>query len=308
MISTDPIPQPLKKGDTVGIIAPSGQLQQPELFQSGIKILKEMGFRVKFPRELWPGKSYFADSDENRAQEINNLFKDEDVQGIVALRGGYGCIRILDKIDLQLIARNPKPVIGYSDITILQNFLFDRLGWASFHGPVLTSLASVDKISLHSFYNSLVGLWKDSFSTIKMEILRDHPSVAGPIVGGNLSSMTTLLGTEYDFSWNDKIVFLEDINEPVYKIDRMITQLYLAGKFKGAVGLILGDFSHKSHQDDLERIRYKEAVWERIIEITEEFNFPVWAQFPSGHCTTNLTFPIGVKLQMNHSKGKLIPC
>lgn len=308
MILTRPLTLSLKKNDTLGIVAPAGPLLQPELFYSGIKIIEEMGFRTKFPRELWPGNSYLADSDEKRAEEINNFFKDEEVKGIIALRGGYGCIRILSKIDLQLIASNPKPLIGYSDITILQNFLFDRIGLASFHGPVLTSLASVDEKSLQSFYNSLVGLWEESFFTIKMEILRDQPTVAGTLVGGNLSSLITLLGTEYDFSWKDKIIFLEDINEPIYKIDRMFTQLALAGKFKDTAGLLLGDFSYNSQQDELDRLRYKEAVWNIVIKATEEFSLPVWAQFPSGHCRSNHTFPLGVRLEMNHSKGKLIPC
>lgn len=301
-------PKPLKKNDTIGIIAPAGQLQQPELFYQGVKILKEMGFRVKFPRDLWPGTSFLADSDERRANEINDFYKDTEVQGLVALRGGYGCLRILDKIDLELVAQNPKTLVGYSDITILQNFLFERLGQISFHGPVVTSLCSVDSMSLQSFYNSLVGLWRENFARIKIEILRDGPPVSGVIVGGNLSSMVTLLGTAYDFSWKDKIVILEDINEPVYKIDRMLTQLYLAGKFRKTAGLVLGDFSHKSHQDELERLRYKEAVWQRILELTKECNLPIWAQFPSGHCTRNLTFPIGAALQMNCKKGQLIPC
>lgn len=300
-------PASLKKNDTIGIIAPAGQLKDKDRFNKGVTIIQQMGFQVKFARDLWPGSTYLADTDTNRAHEINEFYRDTDIKAIVAVRGGYGCLRILDKLDLNLITQNPKMLIGFSDITILQNYLFDKLGRISFHGPVVTSLPILDEKSLHSFHKCLSGNWRAEVAAIDIEILRDGPTSSGPIVGGNLSSLVTLLGTEYDFSWEGKIVLLEDINEPLYKIDRMFTQLHLAGKFNKCIGLILGDFSHSSHQDAIERLRYKEAVWSRVMEVTENDQVIIWGQFPSGHVSSNVTFPLGVKYEMNHERGHLVP-
>ena len=301
-------PTPLKKNDTLGIIAPAGSLKDQEKMRKGLMILQEMGFSVKFPRDLWPGQNYLADSDENRAKELNNVFRDPEVQGIIALRGGYGCLRILDKIDLGLIERNPKPLIGFSDITILQNYLYNSIGLISFHGPVVTSLASADFTTHLQLLCCLEGGWRLQFDKIKVEVLRQGPAVSGPLIGGNLSSLTCLLGTRYDCSWKGAIVFLEETNEPIYKIDRMLTQLFLSGKFDQAAGLILGDFSCQSQYHRAEKERYKESVWQRVLEVTQDTALAVWAEFPSGHTSANLTFPLGIHVQMHRDSARLVPC
>ena len=118
-------PDPLKKGDTIGIIAPAGQLQDKTRFARGIAILQEMGFLVKFPRDLWPGPEYLADSDDNRGCELNRLFRDAKIKALISMRGGYGCLRMLDKVDIASVARHPKILVGFSDITILQNYLYN---------------------------------------------------------------------------------------------------------------------------------------------------------------------------------------
>lgn len=306
MTTRQSVPKPLSKGDTLGIIAPAGQLREQLPFTEGLKIIREMGFKVKFPKDLWPGQDYLADNDFNRAKEVNQLFSDSEVDGIVSMRGGYGCLRMLDMVDVQIVASNPKPLIGFSDISILQNFLFSQTGLISFHGPVLTSLSTLDDQSLLSFYSILTGTGNEILSRTTVEILRDAPTVTGPLVGGNLSSLVTLLGTEFDFSWKDKLVFLEDTNEPIYKIDRMLTQLHLAGKFRQSSGIILGDFSFAHNSASLDSLRYKEAVWQRVLEVTSECNIPVWGQFPSGHSSHNISFPIGAVAQMNHERGRLL--
>ena len=299
-------PLPLTKGDTIAVIAPAGQLKDFIPFTEGIKILKEMGFIVKYPRNLWPGADYLSDSDENRGLEFNKLFSDPEVKGLIMMRGGYGCLRMIDRIDLKLVAHNPKLIVGFSDITVLQNFLNERTGLVSLHGPVVTSLHEATSFSLERLHHCLLGKWDKPITPQNVTVLRAGPDSSGTLVGGNLASLITLLGTPFDFNWDGKVVFLEDIDEPLYRIDRMLTQLFLAGKLKNIAGLILGDFSLTAFRDEIEKIRYKEQVWTRILEICRDAAFPIWANFPLGHCRQNITLPLGATARMDRKKTSLI--
>lgn len=297
-------PPHLKKGDTVGVIAPAGRLQDNDRFISGVKILREMGFEVKLPREFWPGQEYFADTDENRGQEINRLFRDQEVKALIALRGGYGCIRMIDKIDLSLVRCNPKPIVGFSDITVLQNYLYAKTGLISLHGPVVASLGDADRDALECLYLCLTGKWSHVEYAGEIEVLKKGPKVTAPLVGGNLASLLTLLGTAYDFSWDNKIIFLEDTEEPAYRVDRMLTQLKLAGKLDNIAGLILGDFSLSQCTQPSEKAGYLEKIWTRALELCDR-DIPIWGNFPSGHCSHNLTLPLGAVAEMNPEKSLL---
>lgn len=297
-------PPVLQKGDTIGVIAPSGHLANRERFSRGVGILQEMGFHVKFPREFWPGHDYLADTDDNRGREINELYRDPEVKALIALRGGYGCIRMIDKVDLELIRNNPKPIIGFSDITILLNYLFAKTGLVSFHGPVTASLGDASREALERLYLSLTGRWSQPISAGETEILKKGPTATAPLVGGNLASLVTLLGTAYDSSWDGKIVFLEDVSEPAYKIDRMLTQLKLAGKLDHIAGLILGDFSFTQHTH-AEKAGYLDRIWTRALELCEHPRIPVWGNFPSGHCPRNLTLPLGAVAEMDGDRPML---
>jgi muramoyltetrapeptide carboxypeptidase len=290
---TDPhIPPPLVPGDTIGIIAPSGQLRDRQRFESGVNILRKMGFQVRFPPSLWPGSGYLADTDTKRADEFNRTWADPDIRAVMAARGGYGCMRILNKIDLQLVRQTPKLLIGFSDLTVMQTFLQQEAGLISLHGPVVTSLSGADGSTLERFQQCLLGHWSDPIIW-KTRILRGGTPRRGILTGGNLSSIVTLLGTPFAPFWKDKIVFLEDTNEPLYRIDRMLTQLFYAGKFKNIAGLILGDFSISDNQEPLEKIRHHESVWLRALELTAHDGIPVWGGFPTGHCNANLALPVG---------------
>jgi muramoyltetrapeptide carboxypeptidase len=205
----------------------------------------------------------------------------------MAVRGGYGCLRILDRIDLQQVRQTPKLLIGFSDITILHTFLQQETGLISLHGPVLTSLANSSEPALERFHQCLLGNWTDTI-TGKFEVLRSGRPCRGILTGGNLSSIVSLLGTQFAPLWKDKIVFLEDTNEPFYRLDRMMTQLFHAGMFKNIHGLILGDFSIADPQD----------VRKRALELTAQIGIPVWGFFPTGHCSDNLTLPIGAQAIM----------
>ncbi|MFW2367182.1 MAG: S66 peptidase family protein [Desulforhopalus sp.] len=299
-------PHPLQKGDTLGVIAPAGRLYDEDRFILGIKVLREMGFIVKFPRNLWPGSTYLADNDKNRGQELNDLLRDSEVKALIAVRGGYGCLRMLEGVDVDLVRHNPKFLIGFSDISILQNYLLAKTGLISLHGPVVTSLGSATRESLKSFFNCLSGHWQRPLGSTKLEIMRGGAARSSAVmVGGNLASLITLLGTPFDSSWDHKIVFLEDTNEAEYKLDRMLTQLKLAGKLDNLAGLILGDFSSAELQDDIARLRYREMVWSRVLELCKDSEFPIWGNFPAGHCPDNHTFPLGAKATMEGATGQL---
>jgi muramoyltetrapeptide carboxypeptidase len=299
-------PPPLKKGDSIGIIAPAGQMQDEVRFMQGVKVLQEMGFQVKHPQNLWPGSEYLADSDDNRGYEFNSLIKDEEISGLIAMRGGYGCLRMLENIDIALVSRNPKILVGFSDITILQNYLYEQTGLISLHGPVVTSLCGATEGALASLSYCLTNAKAQSIESPVIEVLRDGPDISAPLIGGNLTSLVTFLGTRYDFSWENKIIFLEDINEPSYKIDRMLTQLKLAGKLDNIAGLILGDFSTSASRDQTDKLHYRDSVWNRVLELCADQVIPIWGNFPSGHCPGNLTFPLGAPAMMERRKTRLL--
>lgn len=298
-------PSPLRKGATLGIIAPAGRLSDSNDFAGGIKILQAKGYQVKYPRDLWPGQGYLADSDENRGAEFNSLLADPDVGALLCLRGGYGCLRMLDRIDIDLVTSKHKMIIGFSDITVLQNYLYQKTGLLALHGPGVISLCGVNSQALERFFQCLSGNWNEPIVCPDIEVLREGKYRSAPLVGGNLASLVSMLGTPYDFSWDEKIVFLEDVNEPIYKIDRMLTQLHLAGKFTRVAGIILGEFSGVSFTDGTQRQDYLETIWSRVLELCGDRPISVWGNFPSGHCRHNFTLPLGAITLMDGSKAKL---
>ena len=298
------VPEPLKKGDVIGIAAPAGQIHDRVKFEAGIRILGEMGFQTCFPRDLWPGNEYLADSDYNRASELTRFFSDSSVKAIVAARGGYGCLRILDQIDYEHIRKNPKLLIGFSDLTLLLSQCVIRSHLQTYHGPVVTSLPTLTNEALERFYLTLTGRAAKRISFTKIEVIRGGDEVSGALFGGNLSTLLTVIGTAYDYSWDDTILFIEDVNEPLYKVDRMLTQLAMTGKLANIKGLILGDFGIVE-EDPLLKLRYTEGIWNRVMELTSSFSYPVWGNFPVGHFDNNFALPLGGNVVMDSSKATL---
>jgi len=299
------IPPPLRKKDCIGIFAPAGSPEDKDSCDIGVKILHQLGFQVKLPTRYSQYDDYLADNDNNRSEEFHRLWHDPDVKALLALRGGYGCLRIIDKIDLSIISKNPKLLIGFSDISILQNYLTEKTGLITMHGPVLTTLCQLNKDSMDRFYYSITGNWNKEIKSRTLEILQPGDTVRGKLVGGNLSSLVSMLGTPYELDWRNKIVVLEDIHEPIYRLDRLFTQLKLAGKFDKAGGIILGDFSLASHQETLEKIKHHERIWNRFLELTNQLQIPVWGGFDVGHTSSNMTLPLGAEAIMNSNRGVL---
>jgi len=301
-MNTNLIPQALQVGDCIGIIAPAGQIRDTANLQRGIFILKEMGFEVRLPRGLWPGTGYLADTDSNRALEFHKMWADPDISALLALRGGFGSLRLLPFLDPEAIKKEYKLLIGFSDITILHTSLQHIHHGISFHGPMLTSLSTINKDSLQNFYSCLTGNWDKAIKNQGVEVLRGGDTVKGKLTGGNLSSLISLLGTPIDQDWSDCIVFLEDVGEPLYRIDRMLTQLWHCGKLNQAAGIILGDFSLNREQDSLAKIRFHEEIWKRVLELTGSTKPVVWGNFPIGHGLENLTLPCGADAAMDSSQ------
>ncbi|MGL1932435.1 MAG: LD-carboxypeptidase [Desulfotalea sp.] len=298
-------PSFLKPGDTIGVIAPAGQIRDKELVYNGVRLLKEFGVNVVIPRELWPGKAYLSDTDENRAKEFQQMWVDDNIDAIICLRGGFGVLRILPFLDLKELKKYNKFLIGFSDISLLQNYLAVQIGVQSIHGPVLTSLSQIEPESIKKTMLILGGRINTAFENERIEILKTGETCTGQIMGGNMTSLTTVLGTSFDFSWDDKVLFLEEIGEPLYKIDRLITQLALAGKFNKIKALVLGDFTYRQDDSVSDKTKYKEDVWNLFLNTFINRNIPILAGLNSGHGKINNPFIIGSYCHIPAGKAKI---
>lgn len=299
------LPAPLKKGSVVGIAAPAGKIKDQSNFSRGIRILHEMGFTTKFPRDLWPGQDYLADTDKNRSLEFSALWGDNEIEAIMAARGGYGSLRIVENLLVGCSVNNAKLFIGFSDVSIIHDQLNRQLKCASLLGPVVTSLAHMSEDSLRQFQQILTtdfSQWKYAES---IDILRGRGNLSGISCGGNLSTIVSTIGTQYEPDWDGKIVFLEDNCEPAYRIDRMLTQLKLSGKLNQPKAVVLGDFSYGLNLDRVGVMRHHEAIWQRVCDLTDE-SISIWGNFPIGHGSTNYSVPLGTSMILDNSSATLV--
>jgi muramoyltetrapeptide carboxypeptidase len=294
-------PPPIKKGDTIGLVAPAGPLINKDNFTAGVRILEKKGFRVKYNWQLLKAKGYLAGSDHARADEFNRLWSDPEVKALVAARGGYGCLRMLDMINMKQIRKYPKILIGFSDLTVLLAAFQKKTGLVTYHGPVVTTLASIDRKSQTSFFNALTTGTPPHIKPAKLKVLKDGIA-KGVLLGGNLTTLVHMIATPYEIPWNNAILFLEDIGESPYRLDRFLTHLSQAKRMHKINGLILGTFSDDARKENRAMQR---AVHTRIVELLEGYDIPVWANFPVGHSRRNLTLPIGLEAEMDTSEGLL---
>ena len=295
------IPPPLQPGDTIGIIAPAGGVRDPLLVEEGSAVLERLGFTVHCPSSPWPGCGYFSDTDQHRGEEFNRLLLDPTIKALVSMRGGYGCLRMLEFIDFDAVLANPKYLVGFSDITVLQNVLLAKTGLLCLHGPVLTTLASAPDHVSNRLENCLKGNWQGTLKRTQCVEVRANRSCEGTLIGGNLSSLSSLLGTMFDFPWDNTILFLEDVHEPLYRIDRLLTQIKLAGKLRHIRGLLLGDFSPCPQLTDGSQASSAAnmEVWSLVDSICNDLDIPIWGNFPTGHILDNIPLPLGAWTKMD---------
>ena len=267
---------------TIGIIALSGVVNQNNL-EAAVTNLEQMGFGVTLSKNIFDKDRYLAGSDEDKLEELHGFFSDPKIDIVMAARGGYGAIRLVHKIDYDLIKKNPKPFVGFSDVTALLLMIYRRSRIITYHGPMACSdFAEVSNFTIENFYRALQGE-KLQFEGNK---IYNEGSAEGIIWGGNLATVVSLCGQNF-IPDEDFIFFAEDLNEPVYKIDRMFTQLFNIEKFKtNCKGIVLGDFLEVDNKEWLEKLFY-------------DFALPTAGGFKITHAKDKITIPIGKKCSLD---------
>ena len=276
------VPRALVKGDLIGVAAPAGPFSE-ERFRQGLDRLEELGFRVRTPGLIFQQDQYLAGPDENRALTLNRLLADPEVKAVMAARGGYGSMRILDRLHLETVRAHPKIIIGFSDITALLLGLVKKTGLVCFHGPVVTSLAEADQETIRHLEKILTGQPVFPLPLDRERILKPGRA-AGPLLGGNLTLLVHLLATGWKPDLGGAILFLEDIGEAPYRLDRLLTTLKMSGVLDRCAGILLGHFKGCGTDEEVR------AVLSRTLD---DFSGPVATGFPVGHGLTNLTLPLG---------------
>lgn len=306
-ISTLPSIKPprLKKGDTIGLVTPGSYISEKERIES-IESLESLGFRVVYSDKLMKKNGYFSASDEERAEDLNNMFKRDDVDAVVCARGGYGCTRILPLLDYELISVNPKILLGYSDVTALLYGIYKKTGLITFHGPV--GISSYNTFTYNYFDKVLMnpemklvlknsdGVYDDNPYGIR--VLSEGKG-KGKLIGGNLSIVSSLIGTSYDINTNEKILFLEEIGEEPYQIDRMLTQLIQAGKFENVGGVALGIFRRCEQKKTDPSFSSSFSLMEVLQDRLSGLDVPVVYGMSFGHLKDKFTIPFGVEAEFD---------
>ena len=286
----------------MGIVAISGP-PALDLIDSGAQFLESLGYHLKEFISSSTSSSYLAGSDQDRIHNLMASITDPDVCAILMARGGYGAMRILDKLDYKQFLRHHKMIIGMSDITALQLALYHHVDYVTFSGPMLAGQigSGLDQVSRDVFVDVLqsnlreINFWP---SQVEVNVVH-HGNVKGPLLGGCLSLITSLLGTQHSPSYKGSILFLEDVNEPLYRLDRMLCQLKLAGIMDEIRALILGYFIDVNGND------LSEQVLSLISEFIPDNNIPILLNFPHGHQLPNITLPHGAHVELD-TKSQLL--
>ncbi|MFT5819619.1 MAG: muramoyltetrapeptide carboxypeptidase [Crocinitomix sp.] len=293
-------PKALRRGDLIGITAPAGSIWNKSHIEKVENILHEQGFKTKVGKTCYEQEGYLAGSDELRAAELMGFFEDKAIKGIVTMRGGWGCQRILDMLNYDTIHTNPKVIIGFSDITSLVNAIYRHAGLVTFHGPC--GYSSWGDFTMDCVKKALVI--GEPFTLKNPTEYKEETKTwvsgkaQGTLIGGNLTVFTSLIGTPHEPVWVGSILFLEEIGEEPYRVDRMLWQMKQARVFKGVKGLVLGSFKncqaeepHKSFSlDDVFKQHFGDA------------KFPVYQGAAFGHIIPKFTLPIGVEAEMDADK------
>jgi len=292
------IPPSLKKGDTIGITCPAG-FMAAEKAQTCINTLQSWGFDVMVGKTLGSNSTnYFSGTDEERRDELQAMLDDENIKAILFGRGGYGMGRIIDGLDFTKFKKKLKWIIGYSDITVLHAHLYTKIKVASLHAPMAAAFNEGENEFIQSLHNAIKGK-KAKYSCAANPFNKPGTATA-ELVGGNLSLLANITGTPSDINTKNKILFLEDIGEQIYSIDRMLYQLKRSGKFENLAGLIIGGFTDIK---DTER-PFGKTVYEAIADIITQYDYPVAYGFPVSHTTENYALKIAVRYTLKVGKTK----
>jgi muramoyltetrapeptide carboxypeptidase len=302
------LPKRLEKGATIGLVTPGGPIRKEQLDET-IEKLEKLGFKTYHTPSVLAQYGYFAGTDQQRAEDLMHHFTNKKVDAILAVRGGYGAIRILDLLDYDLIRKNPKAFIGYSDVTALLCAFYEKSGLVSFHGPVGIStfnefsITSLEKVVIKPkrHYKFPYKREKNTAENPEHDLYTIRGGKAkGELIGGNLSVIDSMIGSKFEPNFKNKIVYLEEVHESTYKVDKMLVHLLQATNIKKASGIVLGVFAGCNKGDE-PKLSLKEA----ITALLKPLGIPVSYGFPFGHISTKITLPTGVKAKFNATKNTL---
>lgn len=305
------IPNRLKAGDTIGMVSPSGAIFESEPYEIAVESMQALGLKVKLGEHVKKRHGHLAGTDHERAQEFNKMFRDNDVDAVICLRGGSGAARILPLLDYKAIRKNPKVFIGYSDITALHLAIYKRTGLVTFHAPLATSTWSsfaVEHLRKIIFDAEAIRFEnpKDNgglLTQTKNRIRTISPGVTrGELLGGNLSVLTGIMGTPFfPTDWKNKILYLEDVGEQIYAVDRMFSQLQLGGVLEQIGGFIFGKCTDCNPGG---AAGYGSLTLEEVIDhYIKPLKIPAFTGAMIGHINDNATIPNGISAEMDAGTG-----
>ncbi len=285
-------PAALRQGDKIGVIAPASSFSR-DGFLSGCDRLRQMGYEPVYSQSIFDRDIYFAGTVERRTHEFQEFWRRDDIAALICVRGGYGSNYLLEKLDYGIIAARPKVLLGCSDITSLLTAINDRTGLVGFHGPMLAKDVADGTFDLVSWKSALGGVANWSIPTVGVEVLHTGKA-AGRLYGGCLSMLVASLGTPFEIQTEGSILFIEDIAEKPFRIDRMLMQLRLAGKLEKVSGFVFGEMLDctppKGETYNLQQV---------IMRVLAPYNLPIVYGLKSGHVSSgNITLPIGVQAEL----------
>jgi len=299
-------PSRLRAGDLIGLVSPASPIVDPSRIDKGVRYLESLGYRVEIAPSVLKNHGYLAGTDEERAGDLHAFFARKDVRAIMCIRGGYGTPRLLRLINYRLIASNPKIFVGYSDLTSLQLAIWKRTGLVQFHGPMV----GVDMADeMDAFTEGLFWQTVTAASRVGAIALPDPQPTAltggkarGRLLGGNLALLVSSMGTRYFPDLRDALLYLEDIGEEPYRVDRMLFQLLNAGILHGVSGILAGQFTDCGPKDTTKPSFSVDEVFRQIADLTGR---PFLARLPFGHESRKMTIPLGITARVDASRGTI---
>lgn len=292
------MPPYLVKGNCIGITCPAGYMDKSKA-AACIQTLQQWGFEVMVGKTLGSNsKNYFSGTDADRADELQAMLDDENIHAILFGRGGYGMGRIIDRLNFKKFLKNPKWLIGFSDITILHTHIFSHFSIATIHGPMAGAFnkATENPFYVNTLHKMITG--KKNTYSIRSAAYNRKGTATGKLIGGNLSLLVNVIGTKSDFDTKNKILFIEEIGELLYATDRMLYQLKRSDKLKNLSGLIIGGFTEMR---DTER-PFGKSIEEIIKDLIEEYDYPVCFNFPVSHEMENVALKLGARYELKTGK------
>lgn len=291
------VPQFLKRGDKIGVVAPASSI--PNGLEDAVNLLESWGLEVILGETVRSSFHQFSGEDQLRANDFQTMLDDVSVKAIIAARGGYGSVRIIDELDFTAFAQNPKWVVGFSDVTVLHCHIQALFGVSTIHGQMPLTIPDATKESLETLRKALFGE-AQSYS-YKTELGVIDGKAEGILIGGNLAILASIAGSVSEVDYAGKILFIEDVGEHYYAVDRMMRMLKRAGKLKDLRGLIIGGFT--SMKDNEPGFGF--SVEEIVFDLVREYGYPVATDFPAGHIENNMALVLG-KTVLLQVEGELV--